>query len=61
MEIYQFNFHFSISLYEEIVIPRAVARLSAVGGGGKDGAIQYNFLNFKNNLRKIRKFLINSQ
>ena len=41
MEIYQFNCHFSISLYEEIVIQKYeeidVARLSAVGAGAMRG------------------------
>ena len=50
MEIYQFNFHFSISLYEEIVIQKYedidVARLSAVGGGGNEGTIKIIFIKF---------------
>ena len=39
----------------EIQVIRAVARLSAVGGKGKEGAIENNFLNFKNNLQKNQK------
>ena len=43
-----------------LVLSRAVARLSVVGG--QRGAIENNFLNFEKNLQnKIRKFLINSQ